>query len=155
MKIANALRLSRGRSLGGSDPYSSARPPRKLHRRVASFLFQNHPVKIASARAGNVIGGGDWAADRIVPDCIRALQRETHWRPQSAFHAPVQHVLEPLSGLPLACRPSPSTININHQLCSAFNFGRRTSQPHGRRIGRGSFEHWPGRWKIHPTPARA
>ncbi len=62
--------------LGGYDPYSSSKAAAELA--ISSYrrsFFQQHPVKIASARAGNVIGGGDWAANRIVPDCMRALQR--------------------------------------------------------------------------------
>jgi CDP-glucose 4,6-dehydratase len=61
--------------LGGHDPYSSSKAAAEIA--IASWrraFFRDHPVKLASARAGNVIGGGDWAADRIVPDCIRSLQ---------------------------------------------------------------------------------
>jgi CDP-glucose 4,6-dehydratase len=86
--------------LGGYDPYSSSKAAAEIA--IASYrrsFFQNHPVKIASARAGNVIGGGDWAKDRIVPDCIRALQQG---QPISVRNPratrPWQHVLEPLSG---------------------------------------------------------
>ena len=63
--------------LGGRDPYSASKAAAEIviHSCRESF-FAHHPVKIASARAGNVIGGGDWAVDRIVPDCIRALQRK-------------------------------------------------------------------------------
>jgi CDP-glucose 4,6-dehydratase len=63
-------------ALGGRDPYSASKAAAEII--IASYrssFFAQHPVKIASARAGNVIGGGDWAWDRIVPDCIRALQQ--------------------------------------------------------------------------------
>ena len=86
--------------LGGYDPYSASKGAAEIvisgHRR--SFFGEN-PVRIASARAGNVIGGGDWSLDRIVPDAMRALQRGQSIlvrNPQAT--RPWQHVLEPLSG---------------------------------------------------------
>jgi CDP-glucose 4,6-dehydratase len=86
--------------LGGHDPYSSSKAAAEIA--IASWrraFFCDHPVKIASARAGNAIGGGDWAADRIVPDCIRSLQagQPIAVRNPKATR-PWQHVLEPLSG---------------------------------------------------------
>ena len=86
--------------LGGLDPYSGSKSCAELvvHSYYHSFL-QHAPTKIATARAGNVIGGGDWAANRLVPDCIRAWSAgETVRvrRPQAT--RPWQHVLEPLSG---------------------------------------------------------
>lgn len=86
--------------LGGYDPYSASKAAAELA--ISSYrrsFFQGHPVKIASARAGNVIGGGDWAVNRIVPDCVRALQRNQPIpvRNPSATR-PWQHVLEPVGG---------------------------------------------------------
>ena len=86
--------------LGGRDPYSASKATAELA--IGSYrssFFQSHPVRIASARAGNVIGGGDWAADRIVPDCVRALAKgqPIPVRNPKATR-PWQHVLEPLSG---------------------------------------------------------
>ena len=86
--------------LGGHDPYSSSKAAAEIA--IASWrraFFREHPVRIASARAGNVIGGGDWASDRIVPDCIRSLQagQPIAVRNPNATR-PWQHVLEPLSG---------------------------------------------------------
>jgi len=86
--------------LGGHDPYSSSKAAAELA--VSAWrqsFFGEHPVRIATARAGNVIGGGDWAEDRIVPDCIRALQEGASIAVRNP-HAtrPWQHVLEPLSG---------------------------------------------------------
>jgi CDP-glucose 4,6-dehydratase len=95
--------------LGGHDPYSSSKAASEMA--IASWrasFFQDHSVRIASARAGNVIGGGDWAQDRIVPDLVRALQagRPVPVRNKNATR-PWQHVLEPLSGyLLLAARLS-------------------------------------------------
>jgi len=86
--------------MGGYDPYSNSKGCSELvssaYRR--SF-FQKSGIALASARAGNVIGGGDWAADRLVPDILRAFEREEPVVIRNP-HAtrPWQHVLEPLSG---------------------------------------------------------
>jgi CDP-glucose 4,6-dehydratase len=86
--------------IGGHDPYSASKGTAELA--INSYrrsFFQGHPVKIATARAGNVIGGGDWAVDRIVPDCMRALERNLPIAVRNP-HAtrPWQHVLEPSGG---------------------------------------------------------
>lgn len=88
--------------MGGYDPYSSSKGAAELvisaYRR-SYFSRPDSPVKLGSARAGNVIGGGDWALDRIVPDCIRALTRgDTIPVRNKIATRPWQHVLEPLSG---------------------------------------------------------
>ncbi len=89
-----------GEAMGGHDPYSSSKGCAELvasaYRR--SFLC-HHGVALASARAGNVIGGGDWAADRLVPDILQACEqgRAVLIRNPQAVR-PWQHVLEPLSG---------------------------------------------------------
>jgi CDP-glucose 4,6-dehydratase len=90
-------------SLGGRDPYSASKAASELIATSyrASFFgtASPRPVPIATARAGNVIGGGDWAADRLVPDCLRAF---VAGHPVSlrfpAAVRPWQHVLEPLAG---------------------------------------------------------
>jgi len=90
--------------LGGYDPYSASKAAVELiaaSYRVSFFTDtkDRHPVHIATARAGNVIGGGDWASDRLVPDCLRAFERGEPVRlryPQAV--RPWQHVLESLSG---------------------------------------------------------
>jgi len=103
--------------LGGYDPYSSSKAcaelviqtyrnayfnPDKIRVQGSACLLSHvlHPlVGVASARAGNVIGGGDWAQDRIVPDCIRALAKgEVISVRNPRATRPWQHVLEPLSG---------------------------------------------------------
>ena len=91
--------------LGGYDPYSSSKACAELVSAafIKSFFnpdaFGTHGVALASARAGNVIGGGDWAYFRLIPDCIAALQDK---RPIKVRHPdairPWQHVLEPLYG---------------------------------------------------------
>ena len=88
--------------LGGSDPYSASKASSELA--IKSYLDsffsnKNSLVRITSARAGNVIGGGDWSADRIVPDCIRAWSKGEKVKLRSPSSTrPWQHVLEPLSG---------------------------------------------------------
>jgi len=89
--------------LGGNDPYSASKAAAEIvaaSYRASFFASANgHPACIATARAGNVIGGGDWAADRLVPDCLRAFPegRAVRLRYPHAVR-PWQHVLEPLAG---------------------------------------------------------
>lgn len=83
--------------LGGNDPYSASKAAAELAFRSYVKTYEN--VVAATARAGNVIGGGDWAPDRIVPDCARAwLKRETPLIRHPNATRPWQHVLEPLGG---------------------------------------------------------
>jgi CDP-glucose 4,6-dehydratase len=88
-------------ALGGKDPYSASKGAAELMIKTYfhSYFVKKENIKIASVRAGNVIGGGDWAAARIVPDCFRAWSRDEKVIIRSP-HAtrPWQHVLEPLSG---------------------------------------------------------
>jgi CDP-glucose 4,6-dehydratase len=109
--------------LGGHDPYSASKAAAELvaaaYRR--SFFAEGGP-RVATVRAGNVIGGGDWAADRLVPDAMRALGRGEPIRVRNAAAVrPWEHVLEPLGGyLRLAERLSEST-----DYAGAWNFGPR------------------------------
>ncbi len=86
--------------MGGHDPYSSSKGAAELV--ISSFrnsYFSQPGTQIASARAGNVIGGGDWAQDRLIPDCIRAFENDEGVEIRNpAATRPWQHVLEPLSG---------------------------------------------------------
>jgi len=112
--------------LGGHDPYSASKACAEIV--TQSFLksffnidnFSNHQKTIASARAGNVIGGGDWSTDRIVPDIIKHLQKgeKIPVRNPNAVR-PWQHVLEPLGGYLLAA----GLLNGNEKLSRAYNFG--------------------------------
>ena len=111
--------------LGGRDPYSASKAAAELifSSYRDSFFAQRPSLGIASVRAGNVIGGGDWSTDRIVPDSIKALQKHQPVllrNPKST--RPWQHVLEPLSGyLALACK-----LHTNPRSFSgAWNFGPR------------------------------
>src|SRR5574344_690120 len=114
--------------MGGYDPYSSSKGATEIAisswRR--SFFSSSdygikHQVSIAIVRAGNVIRGGDWAMDRIVPDCIRALQ-SNHIVEIRSPHAirPWQHVLEPLSGYMLLAQ---KMWTPTADYCEGWNFG--------------------------------
>ena len=109
-------------AMGGYDPYSSSKACSELvtsaYRR--SF-FQENNIALASARAGNVIGGGDWASDRLIPDILRAFEKSKPVTIRNPYSIrPWQHVLEPLSGyLTLA-----EELYLNGQACSeSWNFG--------------------------------
>lgn len=113
--------------LAGKDPYSGSKSCAELvaHSYIYSFL-QNASTRVTTTRAGNVIGGGDWADDRIVPDCIKAWAKNevvSVRSPQAT--RPWQHVLEPLSGyLLLGEKLWEKQEGINGE---AFNFGPSAS----------------------------
>ena len=120
-------------SMGGYDPYSSSKGAAEIA--IASWRrsffnpeeYATHGKSIASVRAGNVIGGGDWALDRIIPDCIKALEagKPIEIRSPKAIR-PWQHVLEPLSGyMLLASKMWDEPIKY----CEGWNFG-----PHSESI---------------------
>jgi CDP-glucose 4,6-dehydratase len=116
--------------LGGHDPYSASKACAELAFAAyqSSYFSQRSEFAAASARAGNVVGGGDWSEDRIVPDCMRSLteKRPIALRRPDATR-PWQHVLEPLSGY----------ITLAHRLLvdrtiagEAWNFGPNESAVH-------------------------
>jgi len=112
--------------LGGYDPYSASKACTELV--ISSFRnsffnpadFPHHKKTIASARAGNVIGGGDWSEDRLVPDIVRSLQRHQtiNVRNPGAVR-PWQHVLEPLTGYLILG----ALLEMNAAPSAAYNFG--------------------------------
>lgn len=110
-------------AMGGHDPYSASKGAAELvfSSYLRSFFAERPNFGAASARAGNVIGGGDWASNRIVPDCIRALQAGSPISIRSPRATrPWQHVLEPLSGyLKLAAM----LYEHGHTFDGAWNFG--------------------------------
>lgn len=114
--------------VGGRDPYSASKGAAELifSSYERSFFERNLQLGAASARAGNVIGGGDWAIDRIIPDCIRAIEADQPVclrNPQAT--RPWQHVLEPLSGyMQLAAR----LLDEPKRWSGAWNFGPSTHE---------------------------
>ena len=117
-------------TLGGNDIYSGSKGAAELVIKsyFHSFFNNDHPVRLAVGRAGNVIGGGDWAKDRIVVDCMLAWKegRKVEVRSPDATR-PWQHVLEPLSGylsLGLAVAQNPDMHG------NAFNFGPKSEHNH-------------------------
>lgn len=113
--------------LGGYDPYSGSKACTEIVTASLrrSFFAEPDQAAVASARAGNVIGGGDWSLDRIVPDVIRACQNHevVKLRHPKAVR-PWQHVLEPLSGYLLLAQSLYQATSQNKDLfSSAWNFG--------------------------------
>ena len=117
--------------MGGYDPYSSSKGAAEIAINSWRRSFFNpvdygkkHHVSLASVRAGNVIGGGDWALDRIIPDCIKAIEaNETIEIRSPKAIRPWQHVLEPLSGyMLLASKMWEDPIKYSE----GWNFGPNT-----------------------------
>lgn len=143
--------------MGGHDPYSSSKGAAELvisaYRR-SYFSAPVSAIRLASARSGNVLGGGDWAEDRIVPDCIRALHRgETIPVRNKVSTRPWQHVLEPLSGY-LSLGVQLAAAAPTSPLASAFNFG---PDPSANRtvadLVQEVLKTWPGRWEDKSDPS--
>lgn len=109
--------------LGGRDPYSASKAAAEgiFSSYVSSYFDQRPSLGAASARAGNVVGGGDWAVDRIIPDCIRAIQSNESIVLRNPWATrPWQHVLEPLSGYLLL---SSKLYQEPKKWTGAWNFG--------------------------------
>ncbi len=139
--------------LGGYDPYSSSKACAEIAVAAWRQSFLSGAARIASARAGNVIGGGDWALDRIVPDAIRSLSRGEKIPVRNpAATRPWQHVLEPLSGyLSLAAHLAES--GESDRFACAFNFGPAlTSNRSVRELVEEAVKHWPGDWEDRADP---
>ena len=133
-------------ALGGKDPYSASKAAAEiLIESYHNSFFQNHPVRIASARSGNVIGGGDYAENRIVPDAFRALRsgRAIPVRNPASIR-PWQHVLEPTTGyLVLALH-----LSRNRKTARAYNFGPSPrDQKTVSALVHQILKNWPGRWQ--------
>ena len=129
-------------AMGGRDPYSASKGCAELVTAAYRHSFFADGAALASARAGNVIGGGDWAADRLVPDCVRALAagEPVVVRSPTAVR-PWQHVLEPLSGyLQLGAR----LLRDGHGYDGAWNFGPDAAG--GERSVRWLVERFLGEW---------
>jgi CDP-glucose 4,6-dehydratase len=116
--------------LGGPDPYSASKGAAEIaiSSYVRSFFPRSGSIRIGIGRAGNVIGGGDWAKDRIIPDCIRAWSQQKIVNIRNPIATrPWQHVLEPLSGyLNLAVK-----LKLSAKLHGQpYNFGPPADQNH-------------------------
>lgn len=130
--------------MGGHDPYSSSKGCAELvtaaYRR--SFFDAEGTAAVASARAGNVIGGGDWADDRLVPDILRAFERGEALRVRNPLSTrPWQHVLEPLSGYLVLAQ---ALVEHGSAFAEGWNFGPRDddAQPVGWIVER-MMRRWP------------
>jgi len=149
--------------LGGLDPYSASKAAAELA--ISSWrqsfcgdaAHQTPYISIATARAGNVIGGGDWSIDRIVPDLIRSLNSGSSLpvrKPEAT--RPWQHVLEPLSGYLLLAE---SLATNGNEFCSAFNFGPTLdSNKSVKELINTAMNYWPGSWhcpKVFADPHEA
>jgi CDP-glucose 4,6-dehydratase len=112
-------------SLGGKDPYSASKGAAEIiiSSYIRSFFHEQETPKVASVRAGNVIGGGDWSENRIIPDCIRSLNRNIPIGIRNPHSVrPWQHVLEPLYGY-LLLGSALSSGPDNKMFCGPWNFG--------------------------------
>ena len=115
------LAFAEGDRLGGKDPYSNSKACAELVTMSFRDSFFRAGRPIATARAGNVIGGGDWSADRLIPDCVRALDTGLPVRlrfPDAV--RPWQHVLEPLSGYLVLAQ---ALVEAPERTPTAVNFG--------------------------------
>ena len=121
------LELKRGYKendlLGGHDPYSASKASAELiiQSYFQSFIKKNKNIKIGIARAGNVIGGGDWSKNRLIPDCVKSWSKNKKVKLRNPFSTrPWQHVLEAVGAYLLFAKK----INTNKRLNGeAFNFG--------------------------------
>ena len=140
-------------ALGGHDPYSSSKGAAELvvaAYRNSYFSKPDSCIQLASARAGNVIGGGDWSSDRIVPDCVRSLAQNAAIAVRNPTATrPWQHVLEPLGGYLwlAACLDRPDLLGSVQHLSGAFNFGPENSSNRTvKELVEQILAVWPGNW---------
>lgn len=140
--------------LGGHDPYSASKAGCELviDSWRKSFFIPAGKVRLASARAGNVIGGGDWSENRIVPDIARALiaGEEIEVRaPQSV--RPWQHVLDPLCGYLVLAETLAQSDDPRFQ--DSFNFGpTAASEKSVQALVEACISQWPGSWRNSSRP---
>lgn len=143
--------------LGGDDPYSSSKAAAELVTQAYRATYFARGPGIASARAGNVIGGGDWAAERLIPDvvgAVRANKPVTLRNPQAT--RPWQHVLDPVAGyLTLAQRLAQSPGEFD----AAWNFAPEEAPLTVAAMAERAYASWPGAprvaWRQDPLPQPA
>lgn len=139
--------------LGGHDPYSSSKAAAEIaisswrDSYCGTLPHQTPHLRIASARAGNVIGGGDWAVDRIIPDTVRALRSGASITLRNPMATrPWQHVLEPLGGY-LALAEALADPADGFAMAEAFNFGPELEANRSvQELVEQALLHWPGTW---------
>ena len=134
--------------LGGLDPYSASKSAVELVTQSYRALFkkQNKSTAIASARAGNVIGGGDWSENRLIPDIIRSLISDVSIEVRNPNSVrPWQHVLEPLAGY--LCLAESMSNNRMHD--EAFNFGPESDGSRSvEEVVKAALSFWPGEYYL-------
>jgi len=152
--------------LGGHDPYSASKAGAELaiaswrSSFIGTLPHQTPHLAIATARAGNVIGGGDGSAYRVLPDCIAALQAGKPIAIRNpAATRPWQHVLEPLAGyLLLAERLHRHQLSQPHMAnphATSYNFGPSTEANRPvRELVEQVLQHWPGTWLDQSDPSQ-
>lgn len=127
--VDQTVAYSEGDPLGGDDPYSASKASQELVAQAYGRLLAMEGIGVSTVRAGNVIGGGDWAASRLVPDVIRSLRRSDVIFLRHPLHVrPWQHVLDPLVGY---LRVAERLIQHPGDYCGPWNFGpteRKTVQ---------------------------
>ncbi len=120
--------------LGGADPYSASKAAAEIvaSSYFRSFLEAKENLRVGITRAGNVIGGGDWAAARLIPDIVRSWQADEQLEIRSPLATrPWQHVLEPLSGYLQLAQALSETKSTDEWLNGqAFNFGPAAEAVH-------------------------
>ncbi len=139
--------------LGGHDPYSASKAAAEIFTSSYVRSFFAKGTRICSARAGNVIGGGDWAKDRLVPDCVRAWSKGQAVEIRNpGFTRPWEHVLEPLGGyLLLGHRLLEKPEQVHGE---AFNFGPTDATERGTEVLVKELEKfWPGASHKNLVPA--
>lgn len=115
-----------GDALGGKDPYSASKACAEIvtNSYIESF-FKEGDITVSTARAGNVIGGGDWAADRLIPDVVRSIAQSQAVQIRNPLSTrPWQHVLEPLFGYMLLVE---KMVTDGHEYSGNWNFGPEPS----------------------------
>ena len=108
--------------LGGKDPYSASKAATELVTRALVLSNNPHRIPVSTVRAGNVIGGGDWAADRLIPDIVRAVEsQETLEIRNKNATRPFQHILDCLSGYLLVAQEHMPKKNV--KVFNSYNIG--------------------------------
>lgn len=144
--------------LGGYDPYSSSKAACELaisswRSSFANTTDKGSNLSIASARAGNVVGGGDWAENRIIPDIVRSLKNNERISIRNPLSTrPWQHVIEPLSGYLLLAE---KLYENQNKFSSSFNFGPfADSNRSVRDLVDECLKHWKGEYFIKDNPEK-